>query len=1073
MKNITLLKYAIFILCFFASLNNHAQLHSEPACGENFTFDWSRNPSAPNEYNWAPGSLSNTFNNVDNSGIDINVQFTGDTYALGVWDGTQTPKVGNSSSNLFEGLDLYTRGFSSTGITCTFTFSSPIYALSFDMHHVNQSGPNGDKYTIYAQTTSGATIRPTFTNSSNPSYTSNNTTGVVDANSSSTSGTNAIVGVNFSDTDYITSVTFVWQDCSICSPNNIHGSGLGNFSFCLPQTLDFDGVNDYINRTAFLGSKPEATMMSWIKLDSNFDGGDIMGQRNFRLYLDSNRRLKAFVKTSSGGTSEATTPNANAPVLNTELWYHVAVIYNGSNQSLELFLNGTSVWKFTGLTGSSLSNQPSWNSVHEFEIGRNSENDNNYFEGSIYETRVYNKALNLNQLHQQINQEVQNHLGNVRGSVIPLDIEGLLWSNLELYYKMGIIETGFTPDASNAGVAGKLNNMRTYQERTAPLPYVTTESCNGDWSNPNNWEYGNVWDITGVHPESAIVQIKGNLETSTTHKTLGLIVNNYAQLKVNGDVGFYNSYYIKLNGKIDLEGESQLIQSTGSILDSSSSGTLEKDQQGTADTYTYNYWSSPVGKSNNSTNNNSFKVTDIFTNVEFKTTGYNGSSSPLQVSDYWIWKFNNRQSDNYSQWQHVRSTGTLKAGEGFTLKGPGTGSINTNQNYVLEGKPNNGDISLTINAGNDYLVGNPYPSAIDAEQFIRDNGPTIAGTDIGPIINGTLYFWEHWGGGTHNLRDYQGGYATYTLSGGVPSASKGTNDPDVATGGTPTKTPGRYIPVGQGFFVTAETNGTIKFNNGQRVFQKEDGTNSLFVKSSNSKNKNVKNEESLDKRTKIRLGFNSVNEIHRQLLVTVDTSATKGKDWGYDAPYNDTQIDDMYWMLDNEKYVIQGVDEINETSIFPLGLHSKTDGINTITIDKLENVEETLDIFIHDKDLGVYHNLRESDYQVTLTKGEYLNRFDMVFSNQKTLSNNAIAESMNGLDVYFDNDTKSLTINNPQLKTIKSIKMYTILSQSIYNDKMEFKGDRYSNKITGLISGVYIVKLESEYGEISKKILVN
>jgi hypothetical protein len=224
---------------------------------------------------------------------------------------------------------------------------------------------------------------------------------------------------------------------------------------------------------------------------------------------------------------------------------------------------------------------------------------------------------------------------------------------------------------------------------------------------------------------------------------------------------------------------------------------------------------------------------------------------------------------------------------------------------------------------------------------------------------------------------------------------------------------------------------------------------------------------------KIRLGFNSVNEIHRQLLITVDSSATKGKDWGYDAPYNDTQMDDMYWMLDNEKYVIQGVNDINEASIFPLGLHSKTDGINTITIDKLENVDETLDVFIHDKELDMYHNLRESDYQVTLSKGEYLNRFEMVFSNQKTLSNDVIAENIKGLDVYFDNDTKSLNINNPKLKTINSIKMYNILSQSIYANNNEFNGDTWSNKITGLISGIYIVKLESEYGEISKKVLVN
>src|SRR5690606_31251161 len=338
----------------------------------------------------------------------------------------------------------------------------------------------------------------------------------------------------------------------------------------------------------------------------------------------------------------------------------------------------------------------------------------------------------------------------------------------------------------------------------------------------------------------SIVKIKhNNISFNGPQKHLGLFIDgqdassNPITYTVSGDSELNVSWYLKLDGKIDLEGDSQLVQGMDSTLDPTSSGSLEKDQQGTADTFTYNYWSSPVGKTNNSSNNNSYKVTDIFSNVTFSPSGYNGSASPLKIADYWIWKFSNQESDNYSKWQHVRSTGTLLAGEGFTMKGPGSGSITDEQNYVLNGKPNNGDITLTISSGNDYLVGNPYPSALDAEQFILDNGPIIAGAGS---TTGTLYFWEHWGGGSHILREYQGGYATYSLSGGVPAAAMGTSDPDVSSAGTPTKIPGRYIPVGQGFFVTAETGGSVKFNNGQRIFQTEDGSNSIFVKASNTKN---------------------------------------------------------------------------------------------------------------------------------------------------------------------------------------------------------------------------------------------
>src|SRR5690606_16231146 len=164
--------------------------------------------------------------------------------------------------------------------------------------------------------------------------------------------------------------------------------------------------------------------------------------------------------------------------------------------------------------------------------------------------------------------------------------------------------------------------------------------------------------------------------------------------------------------------ESQLVQGDDSMLDPTSKGKIERDQQGTADTFTYNYWSSPVGVRNTTTNNNSYRTRDVMRDgsnpITWLTSGYNGNNaSPIGIADYWIWKFANLPSDTYSAWQHVRSTGTMSAGEGFTMKGPGTGSIQSEQNYVFTGKPNNGDITLTLQAGNDYLVGNPYPSAID------------------------------------------------------------------------------------------------------------------------------------------------------------------------------------------------------------------------------------------------------------------------------------------------------------------------------------------------------------------------
>ncbi|WP_299887326.1 LamG-like jellyroll fold domain-containing protein [uncultured Lacinutrix sp.] len=1179
MKKHSLLRSSLLIL-FFTPVSLFSQVHLPPSCGENYSLEWSSSPIAQNEYNWSSaGALTSTYTNVDNSGVDFTVTFTGDTSSFGAWNGLTTPVVGNDSSPTYESLDLFTNGYSASGITCTITFSSPIYALSFDINHINTSSVNGDKYTISGINTNGDIILPTFTSSSTPSYTADNSTGIVNSTGASVSGNDGTVGVNFSDNDYITSVSFLWQDCDTCSPNNVHGSGLGNFSFCIPQTLDFDGNNDYINRAPFLSNKTESSMMSWIKLKNGFDGGDIMGQKNYRLFVDNSNKLRAEIETNTpslvnyridmrdsygdgwtnkgvlitinGATLNGGVPYtvhdaglSNTPITNSEnftayegdiieitfttdsyanemswdlvnatdaanvitnhtygtnngsenlsniiascssctgnvttitpidvspkllenLWYHVASTYNGTTGEMKLYLNGELQDTRTGLA-STLSTD-----TNDFEIGRNSELDNNYFEGAIYETRVYSKALTPDQLQKQVYQEIENNSGNVKGTIIPKNIDGLLWSDLELYYKMDIIETGYTPDESTHNIAGGLNNMRTYQERTAPLPYTTTSGGDGNWSNSNNWLHGDVWDISYSHPDWAIVKITEDLSTTTSHNTLGVLLESTKELTINNDSELNISWYLKLDGKIDLEGESQLIQSLNSDLDITSSGTLERDQQGTQDLFTYNYWSSPVGLTNTITNNNSYTVPDIFkdgsdsanpTNINFITSSYDGNSGPpIGIADYWIWKYGNLASDYYN-WEHVRSTGSLKAGEGFTMKGVNNtnGNVILEQNYVLEGKPNNGDIILPISLGNEYLVGNPYASAIDANIFIANNTNTT----------GVLYFWEHWGGGSHVTNQYQGGYAIYNLSGATPAMQY-----DFVTGGNTgtsgaNKLPGRYIPVAQGFFVNGSSNGNIVFNNSQRVFQTE-GSNSVFIR--NDSYNSTTNDD--DNRMKIRLGFDSVSTYHRQLLVTEDNNATPQIDFGYDAETNETQKDDMYWMIDNKKFIIQGIDTIDSTTILPLGIHTDIDGVNSFKIDELINVPSSLEIYIYDTATNTYHDIRNNpSFSIEIPSGTYTDRFELRFSNGNTLSTDDFITEAENIQFYFSNDSNSIVIINPELHNIKSVELNNMLGQTITTfNKIETE-DYITLKEKQLSSGVYILTLNTDIGKTSKKILVD
>ncbi|HZW63499.1 MAG TPA: choice-of-anchor D domain-containing protein [Flavobacteriaceae bacterium] len=863
------------------------------------------------------------------------------------------------------------------------------------------------------------------------------------------------------------------------------------------RSVYFNGTTDYIDMENALNlNSSEFTVSAWIMRETGSEDKSILSKRDVAYSEGYDFKITATGKVEMSWKNGTTQAIASDVVIPVNQWHHVAVVFDGS--IAKMYIDGVEDKQET-LT-------PPASTTQSFFIGAAGKNaPTAFFQGNIDEVRVWERALTEAQLRYIMNQEIRDNSAFVGGkyfvarSVSPTkdDIATVPWNDLAGYYPMSRYTYTNTKDESGKGNQGALRNLRTVDRQTAPLPYVS--NSNGDWDNSSTWENGNLqtkpgavslvdntktvdWNIVVTNHNVTMDNSSLPAANNGNRNLLALFVDSN-KLTVQGNntlksgYGLTLTHYLKLDGKIDLEGESQLIQSLNSDLAVNSSGTLEKDQQGTRDLYTYNYWSSPVGVSNITTNNNSYALPNIFkdgTNaaspmsINFITSGYNGSAgTPIGIADYWIWKFANQLDDDYASWQHVRSTGTLNAGEGFTMKGVANtgGAVFLEQNYVLEGKPNNGEISLFIADGNNYLVGNPYPSALDAEQFILDNGPTIAGSGG---LTGTLYFWEHWGGGSHILAEYQGGYATYNLSGGAPSASLGTSDPDVSTDGTPTKIPGRYIPVAQGFFVIAEASGNIEFNNNQRIFQKEGSASSVFVREAQTQPR-TEETENTDMRMKLRIGFNSVNTIHRQLLVTVDERASADYEWGFDGKLNEEQMDDMYWMIGDEKFTIQGIDVINQNTVLPLGLHTNRNGMNNITIDKLENVPETLEIYLHDKALNIYHDLRASNYDIFLNAGTVLDRFEIVFStNALGIDEN---ELNTDLQVFYNNDEKSIMIVNPKSELIENVTMYNVLGQAIINETPTAR-ETTAIKTQPLAAGTYLIKLKTKDGLVAKKVLV-
>lgn len=544
---------------------------------------------------------------------------------------------------------------------------------------------------------------------------------------------------------------------------------------------------------------------------------------------------------------------------------------------------------------------------------------------------------------------------------------------------------------------------------------------------------------------------------------------------MTNDTKIQNDWYLKLDGKIDLVGKSQLVQTDLSDLDVTSSGSIERDQSGQSNKYNFNYWSSPVSSINSTTINHGFTVNGVMKdgttttpqNITW-TSGIDGAAtSPITLSSYWIFKYQN-MSNNYANWSAVGQNGSLLAGQGFTMKG--SASAAANQNYTFVGKPNNGTITSPISANNLNLCGNPYPSAIDADAFIDDNATSIVGT---------LYFWEHYSSNTsHNTIQYQGGYATYTKVGGTaPVAPAG-----ISGMGSSSKIAKRFIPVGQGFFIAGSaTGGTITFKNSQRTFIKEDNVNSYSLyRSANATvaaNSTNNAEDSFEEQqfAKLRLSFTSTDNYRRQILLGfMDQYATSGIDNGYDALSIESPTNDIYFMNGTTKLNIQGEGYFDVNKFYPLGIKNANAGIVKFSLDGTENFDPNQNVYIYDNLTNHFHSIKGQNYEISVPAGTTEDRFSLRFTTSSSALGTDQNEIQNGLTITNSQSNQTINIKNElQDIAIKSVVLFNLLGQNITNWTID---NQYQNTIelsvSGVSTGAYIVKVITDKGDVTKKILI-
>lgn len=496
----------------------------------------------------------------------------------------------------------------------------------------------------------------------------------------------------------------------------------------------------------------------------------------------------------------------------------------------------------------------------------------------------------------------------------------------------------------------------------------------------------------------------------------------------------------------------------------------------------------------------------------------------MQIAPYWVWRFVNL-SPAYANWQYVGNASTLNPGEGFSMKGTSgtdglvadadgvSNKVSSAQRYDFRGRPNDGDISVAVSAGNFTFVGNPYSSAVNLNQYLVENrGDSYDGTgavSVGgntKVIDGTAYFWEHSkSANTHLLVGYVGGYGTYVANGaniGTPgtwvSATWNTFDGSgnqISTGAsTGSNFKRQFSPIGQGFMVNGFAAGSSVMRNKYRVFVREGVSNeSTFEKTSNV-NINPENLSSQEVWNdipnmagidytqisklpvpQIKLQTILNNQMSIEVAMAFNPNTTDDYDLGYDGVSPDTNSPNVIYFgqaNNTKKCVITTLPFASDKRI-PIAFKCAAQSTFKVKVSEIINFYDSENVFIYDKDTGIYHDIKNGDFNVTLSAGENNTRFEVTFKNFDVLANEDFNLGVTSFEVFQNNNNSMLTIVNNLNKEVLNCSVYDVTGKLVIAKKNLGTNNRIELPTNTLSNGVYIVKLNTADNiSIEKKVIV-
>ncbi|WP_228853573.1 lamin tail domain-containing protein [Aegicerativicinus sediminis] len=548
-----------------------------------------------------------------------------------------------------------------------------------------------------------------------------------------------------------------------------------------------------------------------------------------------------------------------------------------------------------------------------------------------------------------------------------------------------------------------------------------------------------------------------------------LFIENTKHIEVENNIWIYGS---DLNnyGEIIVRTGGSVLQNNGKAttnLIGTGKITVEKVTAPANNWYEYTYWSSPM--SNETVGQG---LAEANPNRRYILKGENYLDALAETNN------NNTYSpgqdgidDDGNDWIKVSAETVMQPGVGYAAtQNPQTfgslpgSTLPIQLKYTFNGILNNGNYNIPVYRNDSELaddnwnfIGNPYPSAVDALKFLDVNSGTL---------DGAIYLWSQntapssTANGNQALNFTDSDYAIINGSG--------------ALAGGDGIIPDMFIPSCQGFFITYSNNGfvnslngniaqgTVIFNNEMRSV--EGSANSKFFRTRS------------DEKEFLRLDLTTESKVFSQILVSFLNGATEKLDpIYYDFPRKKITYGNIYTFAkeDTTPLAIQGrgLNSLNEDSEIAIGFSTY---ITDPTIFKLSLTElkgtflSSHPVILKDNLKGIIHDLTQSDYYFTSEKGNFNDRFSIVFANN-LLNNEEVQANENSIYIHKLNHNW-IEIGTDK-ETISNIVMTDLLGRTI----LEKKANQNAIQLkTSTETGIYVFKISLLNGStILKRVLLS